>query len=191
MTKEKNIKIIIGILSIVVLAVVVVLNRKIISPPAYIPEFVYALPTVNALLNSTAFVLLLISLWAIKNKNIELHKKLNLTAFVISALFLISYVTAHFFLPETIFGDINHNGILESDEQTAVQNIRPVYLFILITHILLAAISFPLVLISFYYGLNNQIVKHRKIVKWAYPLWLYVCLTGPIVYVLLKPYYGF
>lgn len=184
-------KILIGILSVVVLLVVVVLNRKWIHPPESVPFFVYSLPLFNAILNSVSFILLLISLWAIKNKKVSLHKSLNLTAFVLSALFLISYVTAHFFLPETIFGDVNHNGILELKEAQDVKGVREMYLFILISHIMLAAITFPLVLLSFYYGLNNQIAKHRKVVKWAYPMWLYVCFTGPLVYILLKPYYGF
>lgn len=191
MLAEKNIKLIIYILTIIVLLVVVILNRKVLSPPSEFPYFIYYLPLTNALLNGTSFVLLLLSFWAIKNKNISLHKKLNLSAFILSALFLISYVTAHFFLPETIYGDVNHNGILEDDELAQVVSTRTIYLFILISHIFLAAISFPLVLFAFYYGLNNKVVQHRKIVKWAYPLWLYVCFTGPIIYVFLRPYYGF
>ncbi|RME13971.1 MAG: DUF420 domain-containing protein [Bacteroidetes bacterium] len=189
MNNEKNIKILIGLLTFIVLAAVVLLNRKVIAPPSEIPAFVYFLPLLNALLNSASFILLILSLWAIKNKKTELHKQLNLTAFILSALFLISYVTAHFYLPETIFGDANHNGILEEQEALEVKNIRPVYLFILITHIVLAALTFPLVLLAFYHGLNKNFVKHRKIVKWAYPLWLYVCLTGPLVYLFLREYY--
>ncbi len=191
MKNEKTIKTIIILLTIIVLAVVLILNKKLITPPSQIPEFIYTLPLINALLNSASFFLLLFSFWAIKNKKIQLHKSLNITAFILSALFLISYVVAHFFLPETLFGDANHNGILEDSERQSVSSIRSVYLFILVTHILLAAITFPLVLLSFYYGLNTQIIQHKKIVRWSYPLWLYVCFTGPIVYVFLKPYYGF
>lgn len=191
MKKDKFIQIIIGLLSILVLLVVVILNRKIITPPEYIPSFVYSLPLLNAILNSTSFVLLILSFWAIKNKQVQWHKTLNLSAFVLSALFLISYVVAHFYLPETLFGDINHNNILESQELESVRIVRPIYLFILISHIILAAIAFPLVLLSFYFGIENKIIQHRKIVKWSYPMWLYVCLTGPIIYWLLKPYYAF
>lgn len=191
MKKDKFIQIIIGLLSILVLLVVVILNRKIITPPEYIPSFVYSLPLLNAILNSTSFVLLILSFWAIKNKQVQWHKTLNLSAFVLSALFLISYVVAHFYLPETLFGDINHNNILESQELESVRIVRPIYLFILISHIILAAITFPLVLLSFYFGIENKIIQHRKIVKWSYPMWLYVCLTGPIIYWLLKPYYAF
>ena len=69
--------------------------------------------------------------------------------------------------------------------------LRPVYLFILLTHIVLAAIVLPLVLISFYFGLKNEVVKHRKIVRFSYPIWLYVTITGVVVYLMIKPYYPF
>lgn len=188
---EKLIQKLIIILTLIVLAVVVILNRKWLQPPSEIPTVIYTLPLVNALLNTTSFFLLLFSLWAIKNKKVELHKKINLTAFVLSAIFLISYVVAHFFLPETVYGDANHNGILDNEELQNVSSSRGIYLFILITHIVLAAITFPLVLLSFYYGLTNKISSHKKMVRWAYPMWLYVCLTGPIVYLFLRPYYAF
>lgn len=190
MKNEKTIKILVGILSVTVILVVVILNRKFITPPEEIPGFIYSLPLLNAALNSATFILLLISFWAIKNKKIELHKKINLMAFILSALFLISYVVAHFFLPETIFGDANHNEILENSELASVLITRKIYLFILITHVIFAAITFPLVLMSFYYGLNNRIYQHKKIVRWAYPLWLYVSFTGPLVYIFLMPYYA-
>lgn len=191
MKTDKTIKIIVTILTLLVLLVVVILNKKIIPPPTQIPSFVHHLPFINALLNSISFILLIFSIRAIKQKNINMHKTLNVSAFILSTLFLVSYVVAHFFLPETIYGDINHNGILEETELQNVSSTRIIYLFILISHILLAAITFPLVLMSFYYGLNNQMTLHKKIVKWSYPMWLYVCLTGPIIYVLLKPYYAF
>ena len=191
MLSEKNVKIIIGVLSMSVLSVVVILNKKILPTPSHIPEFVYTLPLINALFNASAFVLLLLALRAIRRKQVEKHKILNLSAFVLSALFLISYVMAHFYLPETIYGDINHNGSLENEELQEVSFTRGLYLIILITHITLAAITFPLILLSFYYGLSRKMESHKKIVRWAYPLWLYVCFTGPVIYVFLKPYYGF
>lgn len=80
-------------------------------------------------------------------------------------------------MPETKYGG---DGILKS-----------IYYFILITHIILAAIVLPLVLLSFYYGLDDNRVKHRKIVKWSFPIWVYVTFTGVLVYLLLSPYYNF
>jgi putative membrane protein len=133
----------------------------------------------------------MVSLWAIKNRNIELHKKLNLTTFILSALFLISYVTAHYFIPDTIYGDINHDHLLDESEQNAVSGIRTIYLTILLSHILLAVIVLPLVLLSFYYALKDDRVKHKKITRFSYPIWLYVTITGVVVYVMISPYYNY
>lgn len=124
-------------------------------------------------------------------RNIELHKKLNLTAFLLSSLFLISYVTAHYFIPDTKFGDVDHNGILDEMELAAVSGIRPVYLVILLSHILLAVIVLPMILLSFYFALKDDRVKHKKITRFSYPIWLYVTLTGVVVYALISPYYNY
>ena len=112
-----------------------------------------------------------------KAKNIARHKVLNLSAFGLSALFLISYVTYHFFVPETTFGGEG--------------NIRYIYYFILLTHIPLAAIVLPMILLSFWYALNDKIDKHRKIVRFTFPIWLYVAVTGVLVYLMISPYYSF
>ena len=164
-------------ISIFVFVVVVILNQKVLPRPEVMPSFVTLLPTLNAIINGTCAVLLLLSLWAIKKKNIALHKKINLTAFVLSSLFLVSYIMYHWMALETTFPKDNP--------------LRPVYLFILLTHIVLAAIVLPLVLISFYFGLKNEVVKHRKIVRFSYPIWLYVTITGVVVYLMIKPYYPF
>ena len=164
------------LLSIVVFALVVVLNRKVIPAPANVPAFVYQLPKLHAVLNGSCAVLLLGSLAAIKRKNIGLHKKLNLTAFVLSSVFLISYVTYHYLAAETAY--------------PADNPLRPVYLFILISHIILAALVLPLILLSFYHGLQNNVAKHRKLVRWSYPIWLYVTITGVVVYVMISPFYS-
>jgi len=142
-------------------------------------------------LNGTCSVLLLFSLWAIKKRNIPLHRRLNLTAFLLSSLFLVSYVTAHYFIPDTHFGDTDHNGMLDGAEQAAVSGIKPVYLFILLSHIFLAVIVLPLVLLSFYYGWTDQRQKHRKLTRFSYPIWLYVTITGVVVYLMISPYYNY
>lgn len=181
----------VAVISIFVLAVVVVLNRKILPQPETMPGFIQYLPPLNAIINGTCAVLLLFSLWAIRNKNIRLHKKINLTAFMLSSLFLVSYILAHFFMPDVKFGDADHNGILENTEKAAVGGVRGTYLLILVTHIVLAAAVLPVILLSFWYGLKNEIVKHRRIVRFTYPLWLYVTVTGVVVYLMVKPYYPF
>ncbi len=183
-------KIVLGV-SILVCLIVVILNQKLIPVPASFPHFIYKLPLLNAIINGTCSVLLIFSLLAIKKRNIELHKKLNITAFILSALFIISYVTAHYFIPDTVFGDVDHNHILDDAERAEVSGIRTPYLVLLLSHILLAVVVLPLVLLSFYYGLKDDRTKHKKITRFSYPIWLYVTVTGVIVYVLISPYYNY
>ncbi len=190
MLKEKQVNVIIFTLTAIVLFAVVGLNRKVINPPNHTPDFIYILPMFNAIINSTCAVCLICSFIAIKNKRIRLHKKLNLLTFVLSLLFLISYITVHFFLPEIRYGDINHDNILDAKELAQAGNIRIIYLILLSTHILLAGIAVPLILFSFYYAFIGNINKHKRIGKFTLPIWLYVCITGPIIYYLIKPFYA-
>lgn len=134
------------------------------------------LPLLNAILNSLTFLFLLISLFAIKKKNIKLHKNFVFIAFMWTAFFLVSYLLYHFSTPSTRFGGEGF--------------IKYVYFFILITHIILAAVIVPLALISIGRGLNMEVSSHRKIARWTMPLWLYVSLTGVIVYLMISPYYN-
>ncbi len=177
--------------SALICVVVVVLNQKLIPVPDTFPAFIYKLPMLNAILNGSCSILLMLSLWAIKKRNIQLHKKLNLTAFLLSSLFLISYVTAHYFIPDTKFGDDNHNEVLEQTELVLVAGIRPIYLVILLSHIFLAVIVLPMILLSFYYALKDDRVKHKKITRFSYPIWLYVTITGVVVYAMISPYYNY
>ena len=164
-------------ISIFVFVAVIVLNRKLITPPAEIPDFVFFLPKLNAFINGTCSILLIISYFQIRRKNIEIHKKLNLTTFALSSVFLLSYIIYHFYAGDTHFGGF---GL-----------VKVIYYFILITHIVLAALVLPLILLSFYYGLNMKVEKHRKLVRFAFPIWLYVTITGVIVYLMISPYYSF
>jgi putative membrane protein len=168
---------IVAAVSILVFVLVIVLNRKLIPAPspADIPSFVYSLPRLNAMLNACCSVLLIFSFFSIKRKNIALHRRLNITAFFLSSVFLISYVCYHYLAAETSF-PINNP-------------MRPLYLCILISHITLAACVLPLILLSFYRGLNMQIPQHRKLVRWSFPIWLYVTVTGVVVYLMISPYY--
>lgn len=177
--------------SALICVVVVVLNQKLIPVPDSFPSFIYKLPLLNAFLNGSCSLLLVFSLLAIKKRNIELHKKLNLTAFLLSSLFLISYVTAHYFIPDTKFGDVNHDHLLQPEELSLVSGIRPIYLTILLSHIFLAVIVLPMILLSFYYALKDDRVKHKKITRFSYPIWLYVTVTGVVVYTMISPYYNY
>jgi putative membrane protein len=173
--REKRIFRIILFFSVVVFAAIAVLSR--LPRAESIPAFVKLLPGFNATVNATTSVLLLFSLYYIKRKKVAIHKRINIACFVLSALFLVSYVTWHSFGVETRY--------------PADHPLRPLYLFILVTHIVLAAVVLPLVLLSFYFGLTNQVKRHRRIVRWSYPVWLYVAVTGVIVYFMISPYYGF
>lgn len=177
--------------SVFVFLVVVILNRKVLPAPAALPSFVHFLPQLNALLNGTCSVLLLVSLYFIRQGNVIVHKRINITAFCLSSLFLVSYILFHWMAPETVFGDINGDGVLSPIERAAVGNIRTIYLVILISHIILAAGVLPLILLSFYRGLQMQVEKHRKLVRWTFPIWLYVTVTGVVVYLMISPYYKF
>ena len=172
------------VISLVVFIAVIILNKKILPVPETIPAFVFQLPKLNALINGTCSLLLLVSLYMIKQKKIALHKKLNIINFCLSSLFLLSYITYHWMSKETTYP-------LESP-------LRTPYLVILISHIVLAAFVLPLILLSFYYGLKSQlpdgqkyIIKHKKLTRWSFPIWLYVTITGVVVYFMISPYYTF
>lgn len=182
--------IIYGVAAIICLAVLL-LNRRLLGEPDSVPGFIYKLPMLNACINATCSVLLIFSYRAIRNENILRHRRLNLTAFFLSAIFLISYVTAHYFIPDTIYGDVNHDGLMSPEEKAEVAGIKPLYLVLLLSHILLAVVVLPLVLLSFYYGLTDQRVKHKKITRFSFPIWLYVTISGVVVYLMVSPYYNY
>lgn len=174
-SNEKTYLRLIYTVSIVVFLAVAVLGR---APKAEsIPDWAKVLPALNATLNAITTVLLVISYFYIRKKKVSIHKKLNLTACILSTVFLLSYITFHAFGVETTFPKDNP--------------MRPFYPILLSTHIILAAIVLPLVLVSLYRGLTNQVSLHRKIVKWSFPVWLYVTTTGVIVYLMISPYYKF
>lgn len=177
--------------SIFVFVVVFILSLKVVPKPAAMPAFMPYLPKLNAGLNATCSILLLISLYYIKNLNIKMHKRINILAFILSSLFLVSYILFHWLAPETRYGDLNGDGQLSPVETLTAGNIRYVYYVILITHIVLAVVVLPLILLSFYRGLQMQVEKHKKLVRWAFPIWLYVTVTGVIVYIMISPYYHF
>jgi putative membrane protein len=147
------------------------------------------LPPVHALLNGTTAVLLLLSLYFIKQKNVTMHQRSNYAAFGCSAVFLLCYVLYHATTKEIRFGDIDHSGVVTPDEIAAIGGIRMVYLVLLLSHIALAAISFPFILLTFIRAYTRQYDSHRRMARWVYPMWLYVAITGPICYLMLKPYY--
>lgn len=179
-------------ITIFVIAVVVLLNRHLIPGPATPPAFTPYLPMLNAILNGTCSVLLLTSLYFIKQGNITVHKRLNILTFCLSSLFLVSYILFHYLMQhDTIYGDANGDGLLSKGELAEAGGMRKVYLSLLVPHIVLAAGVLPLILLSFYRGLQMQVQKHKKLVRWAFPIWLFVTVSGVVVYLMIKPYYHF
>lgn len=165
------------IYAITAAVLLVVAGLRFLERPAEMPAFAQHLPRLNAFINSACTVLLCLSFVAIRRGRVAAHRRLNLTAFALSTVFLLSYVVYHAVAPETKF--------------PADHPWRPLYLFILGSHILLAMAVLPLVLVSFYRGLNNQVDRHRRIVRWSLPLWLYVTVTGVVVYLMISPHYPF
>jgi putative membrane protein len=141
------------------------------------------------MVNGATALILLAAFVAIKNKKVDLHRKLIFTALGLSLLFLLSYVAYHFTTPETIYGDFNGNGVLEDEERQAVGNDRLIYLILLLSHIFLAAISLPFILLTFIRAYTQQFEAHKRMARWVFPIWFYVAATGPICYLLLLPYY--
>ncbi|GAB3980432.1 DUF420 domain-containing protein [Spirosoma terrae] len=133
------------------------------------------LPHINGIINSVTSILLLAGFYFIRQKNIEAHKRTMLAAFTLGSLFLVSYVLYHLTNESTPFGGEGW--------------VRPVYYFLLISHIVLSIVVVWFVLRAVYFALSGQILKHKQTVKYAYPIWLYVSITGVIVYLMIKPYY--
>ena len=172
--KDRSINWAIGIVSLAIPLVVLILFY--LKPPSVQLGFdLKILPAFNASLNFSTAILLLSGFYFIKNKKIRSHRLCMITAFCLSALFLISYVTYHALTEPTSYGGQG--------------TMRTVYFFILISHIVLAAVIVPLVLITLVRGLQEKFDRHRRIARWTFPLWLYVAVTGVVVYLMLSPYY--
>jgi|TARA_B110001469_G_C9576135_1_gene285711 putative membrane protein len=133
------------------------------------------LPPIYAAVNGYTAIILLVALWAIKNRKINLHEQMMKTAIGLSLAFLIMYVAYHLTSDPTPFGGEG--------------SIKTVYYIILISHIVLSVAIIPLVLISFVRGISQQFTQHRKIARITFPIWLYVTVTGVIVYYMISPYY--
>ncbi len=147
------------------------------------------LPPFHATLNALTAVVLLVAFYFIRQKNVEAHRKAIYVAIGFSVLFLLSYVAYHFTTPETIYGDLNHDGSLSAEELAAVGSSRTWYLVLLLSHIVLAALILPFILFTFIRAYTGQYERHRKMARWVFPIWLYVAVTGPVAYYMLMPYY--
>lgn len=171
---DKNAKLFIFAVSFVVFAAVVVLGRVKLDVELGFDKHIFA--KLNAFINSAVSILLIAGLISIKNKNRELHKKIMLSAMILSILFLVSYICHHLFTGETKFGGTGP--------------IKYVYYTVLGTHIILAAIILPFILFTAYRALISEFPKHKVLARVTWPIWLYVSITGVLVYFLISPYYS-
>ena len=185
---DKKAKLLIYTVSFVVFAAVVFLSKYKLKVDLGFD--VHAFAKINAVINSLVAVLLLAGLFTVKQKNYELHKKIMLSAILLSVLFLLSYIAHHLLAGDTKYGDLNHDGILSIDEKMLAGNLRMIYYFILITHIPLAAIILPFILFTAYRALTGEYDKHKKLVRITWPVWFYVAVSGVIVYLMINPYYS-
>ena len=161
------------LVSAVVFIAVVILGRVKLNVNLGFDEHIFA--AINAVINSIVSVLLIAGLITAKQRKYTTHKTIMLSAMALSVLFLVFYICHHLFAGETKFGGTG--------------SIRYFYYFVLGTHIILAAIILPFILFTAYRALINENDKHRRLAKITWPIWLYVAITGPIVYLMISPYY--
>ena len=159
--------------SILVFIAIAALSRVKLNVQLGFDEHLFA--KINATINSLVSVLLVAGLIVVRKRNYLLHKRIMLTAIVLSCLFLISYICHHLFTGETKFGGTG--------------TIRYIYYFILGTHIVLAGIILPFILFTAYRTMTGEWLRHRKLAKITWPIWLYVAVTGVVVYFMISPYY--
>ena len=188
-TLEQRFKLPIILVSIVIPVVVAVLFSVKLKDFGFEVEPLSFLPPIYASINGLTALFLIMGVIAIKNGNRKVHERFMTTAIACSVIFLVMYVAYHMTADSTVYGDIDGNRILDSTEEINAGSMRSVYLFILLTHIALSIIIIPLVLITYVRALANRFDKHKKIAKITFPLWLYVAVTGVVVYLMISPYY--
>lgn len=171
-SNDKFVFVIIGALSFIVLSFLIWLIYFKAGTNSEAGTWIDSLPAVNASFNTLTSLFLIVGYVLIRHNNIEWHKRFMFAATFTSALFLVGYVLYHNFHGDTKF--------------IATGTIRPVYFFILISHILLSAIQVPLILSTLYLALTKKFAKHKKVAKITFPIWLYVSVTGVVVFFFLK-----
>lgn len=185
---DSKARILIAVFSVVVFVAVVALSR--IRIQADLGFDIHLFAKANAVINSVIALLLVAALVAVKNGRYRLHRQMMMAALVLSILFLVSYIAHHLFAGDTRFGDINHDGLLDEAEKAATGSMRYLYMAVLVTHIFLAALILPFILFTAYRALTAEYPAHKKLAKITWPLWLYVAVTGPVVYLMISPYYS-
>ena len=189
-TLEQRFRLSIILVSIVIPIAVAVLFTVKLKDFGIEVEPLSFLPPIYASINGLTAILLLMGVMAIKNGNKKVHERFMTMAIACSVVFLVMYVAYHMTADSTVYGDIDGNKILDATEKANAGSMRYVYLFILLSHIALSIIIIPLVLITYVRALAARFDRHRKIAKITFPLWLYVAVTGVVVYLMISPYYA-
>lgn len=169
----KTLNIVATVVSVVVVGLVFMMQRISIDLPEGLT--LNSLPLVNAIINTSVAISLILAIAFIKQRNFTAHRTMMMIALALSTLFLLVYVAYH----------ITHESVKYGGDYGMI------YYPLLISHVILAAVTFPFILFTFIRAFTNQFGKHVKMARWVYPLWLYVAVTGPIVYIMLRPYYPF
>lgn len=164
-------------ISLLIPAVVILLMAIPKNESGEVDPWLYSLPFYNAIINTLTSILLVLGFYFVKNAKVKQHKWSMIGAFLLGCVFLIFYVIYHSNAPSTKFGGEGW--------------IRYVYFFFLLSHILLAFLVVPLVLSAIYFAVSEKLEKHRKIARFTFPVWLYVSVTGVIVYLMISPYYPY
>ena len=170
---DKTARLLIFTAAFVVFAAVVVLSRVKLEVDPGFDVHIFAM--INAIINSGVSLVLIMAYMAVRKKRYVAHRNLMYSAILLSTIFLVSYIAHHLLAGDTKYGG---EGV-----------IRYFYYFILITHILLAAVILPFILFTAYRALTGEFEKHKKLSRYTFPLWLYVSITGVLVYLLISPYY--
>ncbi|MCP4456647.1 MAG: DUF420 domain-containing protein [Cytophagales bacterium] len=180
-----------SILLIIIISIVVpglVAMLFLVTEKLELGTFVYKLPHLHAVINSLTSFVLISAFVTIRIGLVNWHKGLMTSAVVMGVLFLISYVTYHSSVESVVFGDLDGNGALDTYEEKLADT-RGTYLILLLSHILLSLVALPLVLLSLYHALKSNFEAHKRLVKFSFPVWLYVSVSGVLVYWMMRPYY--
>jgi len=185
---DKQAKLLIGIFSAIVFIAVTFLSKFTLQ--VELPFDVHIFALINAIINTAVAILLVAGLVAVKQKKYTAHKNIMFLAMFLSVLFLVTYIAHHLLAGEAKFGDADHDGVVSAAEAALVGNTRAFYLVLLATHIILAATSLPFILFTAYRELTAEFEDHKRKAKRMWPIWFYVAVTGPLVYLMISPYYN-
>lgn len=186
---DRKAKRLIWIVSIIVFSAVTVLGKYNLAGQDILPFSPRIFASANAFINATVTLLLIAGLLTVKNKNFTLHKNIMLVAMLLSILFLVSYIGHHLFAGETAYGETDGIKGLSDAERAAAGSTRTIYLIILLTHIPLAGLAMPFILFAAYRALTGEYEKHKKMVRYVWPIWLFVAVSGVVIYWMIEPYY--